>query len=186
MSVDSKNRTGRPVQIRGQFINCRHHSSTDPTKRTFHCAKYKTQKTNCEGCHTCPKCDSILFTFRLVQSRGRDCIHAEHDKSCVICGAYIEENLRLPLIRITEHKPEDACQVHGCKHTAYEGHQHLEEVDGHQVSFRICESHRRRIKTWRLHPNKGEDQRPIIFEHGQLVDNPEYTKKQGKHRKDQP
>lgn len=186
MSVDTKNRTGRPIQIRGQFLNCRHYSSTDPTKRTFHCAKTDSQRATCEGCRTCPKCDSILFTYKLAQSRGRDCVHVEHDKSCVICGAYIEESLCVPLTRIDEHKNNDACQVHGCKHGAYEGFQHSEEVDGQEVSFRICETHRRRIKTWRLHPSKGEDQMPIIIEHGQLVDNPKYTKKQGKDRKESP
>jgi len=183
MSEHSKNRTGRPIQIGGHFINCRHHRTTNETKRTFHCGKYGNVKTSCEGCPTCPKCDSILFTYRLVQSRGRDCIHMEHDKICIICGAFIEECLQLPPTRIAEHKAEDACQVHGCKNTAYEGHQHLEEVDGQQASFRICEPHRRRFKTWRLHPNKGEDQKPIIIEHGQLVDNPEYRKKQSRTRR---
>ena len=180
MSEQTKNRTGRPIQIGGHFTHCRHYRSSDCTRRTFHCGKYDAVKTSCEGCPTCPKCDSILTTYRLVQSRGRDCIHAEHDKSCIICGAFIEESLQLPLMRIAEHKAEGACQVHGCRHTAYEGHQHIEEVDGHQVSFLICESHRRRIKTWRLHPNKGEAQKPILLKDGQLEDNPAYRNKRSR------
>ena len=183
MSEQTKNRTGRPIQVGGHFINCRHYSSSDCTRRTFCCRRTGTIKTSCEGCRTCPKCDGILFTYRLVQSHGRDRIHAEHAKSCLICGVFIEESLQLLRIRIAENKVKDACQVYGCKNTAYEGHTLLEEVDGHQASFRICESHRRRLKTWRYHPNKGKDQKPIIIEAGQLVDNPEYSRKQSRSRR---
>lgn len=177
MSEQPENRTGRPIEVRGHFVNCRYYSAITGTRHTFLCGKNNSQKTGCEGCRTCPKCGGILFTYRLVQSRGRDSTYAEHDKSCIICGAFIEESLRLPRMRIAERKAKDACQVHDCKNIAYEGHQHLEEVDGRETSFRICEAHRRRIKTWHLHPSKGEDQKPIILEHGQLVDNPEYRKK---------
>ena len=177
MSVATKNRTGRPFQFKGQFIDCRHYSSKDPTRRLFYCDKYQTEKTTCEGCPTCPKCDSILFTYRMVLSQGRDAVHADHAKSCIICGAYIEEHLRFTLAKVREQKRKDACEVHGCKNTAYEAHQHSEEVDGRQASFQICESHRRRVKTWRLHPSKGEIQKPLVIEDGQLVDNPMYAPK---------
>jgi hypothetical protein len=168
MSVDNKNRTGRPILILGQFINCRHHSSAGSDNKSFRCAKHMRALKTCDACFTCPKCGSPLYDYHVHEHRG---------KSCAICGAYIEyQGGQPPKQRADEGKGEHVCQVQGCKHTAYEKHQYLEEIDGRTISFLICETHRRRVKTWKQAAGKDETQRPIIFRDYQLQDNPKYRK----------
>jgi len=99
-----------------------------------------------------------------------------HTKSCAICGAYIEEHYVGFTPKDNTEKPGDKCQVEGCNHTAYEGHQY--EADG--CTYTICLTHRSRIKTWQQHPDKGLEQTPILHQNGLLIDNPHYKIKQSK------
>lgn len=172
-------RLWRMTNVRGHFINCRHYRKTG--ERSFICGKYGRRRS-CEGCFTCPNCGGLMFTYNLSRSRTgrtdadgikRVCITITHTKSCALCGAYIEENM-IGFARQHGTKSENKCQVMGCPNTAYDGHTHEEDGQLHL----ICEHHRNKIKAWKQHPTKGEDQRPLIILGGKLVDNPEYVIKQ--------
>lgn len=168
-------RIKRMTVDRGHFIHCSHYKKTGTT--TFYCNKQKKTKRNCEGCFTCPNCGGLMYTDRLKKERNRNSIYVTHTKTCHLCGAYIEEHM-VGFVARQEQKRENSCQVQGCMNTAYEGHIH---EDGNKT-FQICEKHRNRMKSWRQHPTKGEDQKPLIMQLGVLIDNPRYTIKQGKRK----
>lgn len=118
-----------------------------------------------------------MFTYQLRKDRRTSCMFITHTKSCALCGAYIEEHY----IGFSEQQKENKigeCEVDGCTNTAYEGH---EFSDGTNV-YKICLSHRSRMRTWKQHPAKGESQIPLIVINGRLFDNPDYAIKQGKRK----
>ena len=175
-------RLKRLANERGRFINCRHYRK-QPEGLLFDCLKYGLNRKNCNGCNVCPNCDGRLTQYKTNRHNGKDSDYICIQKSCVNCGSFVEEEYS---VASRKSKPEakqrneqyQKCQVSGCPNTAYEGHIHVEEVDGVGVKFVICETHRRRHKTWRLHPSKGLQHKPLLVVLGMLVDNPDYSKKQ--------
>lgn len=170
-------RMERMRQDRGHYTKCRHYVKTG--ERTLNCRRHGQRRT-CEGCLVCPNCGGMMATYRMTKDYHRTQIFITHAKSCVICGAYIEENYVVAIPKQQSTKAAEACQVHGCRHTAYEGYTHTEESAGRSLVFRICVTHVRRMKTWRLHPGKGEEHKPLLLEAGKLIDNPRYAVKQRK------
>lgn len=173
MSPHDAARIKRLTQDRGHFTNCRHYRKLKD--RQFECSK-RGRIRDCTGCFTCPNCNGLMFTDKLQRDRRSDRIYITHTKSCAICGAYIEQQYVTFIPRSRQEHVEDKtkCEVHDCKNTAYEGYKHY--VDGHE--FRICITHHNRIRSWKQHPTKGDEQKPMIMENGRLVDNPNYTIKQ--------
>ena len=158
---------------RGHFANCRHYQKT--SDRTFICDKHGTRR-NCEGCMTCPNCGGLMYTYRRRSETTRDSLWITHAKSCMLCGAYIEHQYAAFIEKKREKKPEGKCQVHGCTHIAWKAHE-----EGSQT-FQICVIHANRIKSWRQHPTKTEQHKPIMAHNGELIENPEYMIKQGKRK----
>lgn len=105
-------------------------------------------------------------------------------RTCMQCGAYIEDEY-VEIRREQRNELEIAtsnvgkCDVRGCRNGAWEGYQHTEAG----ITFKICESHRRRVKTWRHHPDKGQEHNPLVVVKGALTDNPEYQIKQDRKRR---
>lgn len=175
-SEHDKARIKRLTVERGRYINCRHFRKRPD--HLFDCIKNGNSRKDCNNCNTCPNCEGQLAFYRRRVEKGqdRDCIYIA--KSCVMCGAYVEEEYvryktRDKTPRVTDSRK---CQVSGCPNTAYEGHVHKEFIGDRECEFVICEGHRRRIKTWRLHPDKGEQDKPIMIQLGKLVDNPKYKR----------
>lgn len=174
MTAHDAARIKRLTQDKGHFTNCKHYRKTGD--RTFICEKTEAPKRSCEGCFICPNCGGMMFTHRLKKDYQRNSLYITHSKSCALCGAYIEEYLVGFTQKKTKQKPEDKCQVEGCNRTAFDGFTY--EEDGQ--SFLICETHRNRLKSWKQHKTKGEDQKPLIILGNRIIDNDAYTIKQGK------
>lgn len=173
-------RIRRLTREHGQFKSCRHYKRAN--NRSFTC-KGKERKT-CNGCGTCPNCNGMMILYRRRTEKGYDrddiyLIYTYISRTCIQCGAYIEDefvSLRREERYEIHTSSEGKCDVRGCRNTAYEGHHHNEA--GH--TYTICETHRRRIKTWRHHPEKGPEHNPLMVVKGVLMDNPEYHIKQEK------
>jgi hypothetical protein len=43
----------------------------------------------------------------------------------------------------------------------------------------VCETHFRQYRTWKNHPDKTEEQRPVIILLGKVIENPRYHKRRG-------
>lgn len=170
-------RIKRMFNDRGHYKNCRHYRTSDVF---LFCEKFQKIKKSCDGCMICPNCGGLMYTYRLKKESMRNSIYITHSKSCVICGAYIEENF---IVNTTEKKKnsinkKNQCQVEGCNHTAYEGYEST--LLGYAVSFKICLIHKRRILTWRQHVKKSQSNIPLIIMFGKIYDNPDYKIKQEK------
>jgi hypothetical protein len=161
----------------GRHINCAHYRAISSTE--FLCGKDQQPKRTCNGCRTCPNCNGLKGLHQRISSIKRDCTYVMEIYICAICGAYYEYQYVIPH-RMIPPQAQHKCQVAGCAHTAYEQHRITFELHGQLRTFIICESHHRRQKTWRQHPGKGDEHRPIIIIDGILRDNPHYHKKQGK------
>lgn len=164
-------------QDRGHFTGCRHYKKSGD--RNFTCGKTDIQKKTCSGCMTCPNCGGMMYTHRMRKEPNRNYTYITHAKSCAICGAYIEEQYVLASQAKQEIRKENQCQVVGCVCSTYEGYR-TDEIHSAGNAFTICLTHKRRIKTWRLHAGKGIEHVPLIVREGRLYDNPDYEKKQGK------
>jgi cobyrinic acid a,c-diamide synthase len=164
---------------RGHYPNCRHYKKTGD--RTFLCKKNDTQKKNCSGCMVCPNCGGMMYTYRMKKDLNRNHIYITHAKSCNLCGAYVEEQYVMASQIKKEVSKENQCQVEGCRCGAHEGFR-TDDIHRADQTFTICLSHKRRIKTWRLHLRKGIEQVPLIVREGRLYDNPDYEMKQGKRK----
>lgn len=184
MTAHDAARIKRLTSDRGHFTNCRHYIRIKD--RSFECIKRGKVK-DCNGCFTCPNCNGLMFTHSMSKIKSvildqegipKKVTYVTHAKSCVICGAYIEEQYIAFSERIKQDKSDIKCQVEGCTHSAYEGHEYIEAGQ----TFRICITHRNRIRSWKQHPDKGDDQRPIMLHKGRLVDNPDYKIKQAKRK----
>lgn len=158
----------------GQYTNCRYHTRTQT--RALYCLKHQEQRMDCHGCMTCPNCSGLMFTYQVRLHRRRDHVVISHQKTCALCGAYIEEHY-IRYEQNEELQTGNSCQVAGCRHKTHENHQHAEQYGGQEYKFTICLSHFRKLKTWRLHPDKGEQHKPIIMVAGALIDNPDYKLK---------
>ena len=180
-------RLKRLTAERGRYVNCRHYRKR-PDAGLFDCTRHGEGKRNCNGCPTCPNCDGRLALYKTRRERGMGQDFIYRQKSCVHCGAFVEEEYVVSSPKAKGINKRAAgnqkCEVRDCPNTAYEGHVHVEDVDGVALRFIICESHRRRLKTWRLHPDKGEQQKPVQLQRGTLVDNPDYKKKQKRRNAD--
>lgn len=172
-------RMARMLQDRGHYPNCRHYKKNGD--RTFVCAKHNSTKKSCSGCMTCPNCGGMMYTYRLRKDQNRNHIYITHSKSCTLCGAYIEEHYVMASQAKRESSKENQCQVEGCTHTAFEGYR-TDELHSSNEAFTICLTHKRRIKTWRLHSGKGIEHVPLVVITGRLYDNPDYEMKQGKRK----
>jgi hypothetical protein len=172
-------RLERVKQVDGHYPGCRHYAKTG--EHTFHCTRHLKEKRECSGCMTCPNCGGMMYTHKMRKDIHREHIYITHEKSCSLCGAYIEEQY----IKIKPQEQKAArhnkCQVEGCKHTAWEGYRTTDEIPAMQV-FIICEAHRRRIKTWRLNSSKGPEHIPVVVISRKLYENTNYWIKQG-HKK---
>lgn len=175
MTAHDAARIKRLTQERGHYTNCRHYVRIKD--RSFECLKRGKVK-DCNGCFTCPNCNGLMFTHTLKKYFRSDSLYISHTKSCAICGAYIEEHYVGFMAKRKTEKTEIECQVEGCTHGAYEGHEYTEAGQ----AFKICITHRNRIRSWKQHPDKSEDQRPIMLHKNRLIDNPDYKIKQAKRK----
>lgn len=165
-------RAWRMEHANGRHYHCRHfHGRQSDTE--FLCNKNNQMRRSCNGCRTCPNCDGLKGLHQRISSIKRDCTYVLEIYICAICGAYYEHQYVIPH-RALPPQPQHKCQVAGCPHTAYEQHRITFELHGQLRSFIICETHHRRQKTWRRHPEKGEENRPIVVADGILRDNPKY------------
>lgn len=174
-------RAKRMQYERGRFINCRHYKKL-PEDKKFICGKEIKERHNCHGCTTCPNCDGSLAFYGREETHRRDAVYYRMSFTCIHCGAFIEEQEMVQ--QKTAHRKDTRrigeCEVEGCPHTAYEGRLHNTPTR----IWLICESHHRKIRTWRSHQQKGPEQIPVIELNGKLYENQDYrikqTKKAGK------
>jgi len=177
MSRHDAERIKRLTNDMGHFKNCRHYQRTGD--KTFHCRKYGTRR-DCNGCWTCPNCSGLMYQYHRKLSVMRDLelqksiTYITQSKSCMICGAYIEQHYVSFTEQLKPQKGSEQCEVQGCSHTAYEGKTH--EENG--TTYRVCISHANRMKSWRQHPTKTDLHKPILEMDGRLIDNPNYMLKQ--------
>ena len=164
--------------IDDQYPNCRHHWKLRKNDLMFQCGEKRKSLATCNECRTCPNCNGRLGLYRRHVSFVRTGAHISEEYTCLNCGAYYVRTFFLTGQQVRQGKEAGLCQVEGCTGRTYEGHQHQ---DGGKT-YLICESHHRRIKTWR-YGEKGDEQKPILCQDGGLVDNPNYRKKQGKRSK---
>lgn len=169
-------RLKRMIKKDGYYINCRHFVKPQDGGKPA-CKYHNSTITSCYGCTRCPNCDGVRAFYDQQSSTGMGKTYVTRADTCVQCGAYLTaENIIIHAEK--RHKQAgDKCQVEGCCHTAYEKHTHTDINDhGVQTTWTVCESHFRRVKTWRYNPEKGLNEKPLIVREGKLYDNPDYRK----------
>lgn len=174
--------------INGRYVYCPHYQGTlvDAYRpdTIFRCKKHG-ERVTCLGCSTCPKCGGMIICESSTISHGMHNSIIHRDMKCLICGLYTQEQVQVEKPKNEQKKkaivgkgqiPAE-CSVKGCKQRTWEGHTIDIETDNGTQTFRVCETHRRRMKTWRAHNGKGIDQIPVIYFLGELIDNPDYKYK---------
>lgn len=157
----------------GHFINCKYYGqrvSDDAVE--INCEKHGV-RNDCEECNTCPKCGGNLYGEPERYYDGRGYYDVYLNKACLQCGArYQGRAIKVPytgtwgkrdLIPISDLP---SCEVEECEKKAWDGHKFKD--------FDICLKHKRQMRDWKAHPDKGEDRIPLLEEDGLLVENPEY------------
>lgn len=178
--------TQRPEYVQndlGHYVNCKYYGqkvSDDAVE--VDCEKHGI-RDGCEGCNTCPKCGGRLYGEPEREYDGRGCYDVYQNQACMQCGArYQGRAIKVPykgtwgkrdIVPISDIP---SCEVEGCGKKAFDGHKFK--------SFDICFRHKRQIRDWKAHPDKGEDQIPLLEVDGVLEENAKYkiktTPKNGK------
>ncbi len=178
--------------INGRYVFCRNYqgNTIDAYKpqTTLICKKHG-ERINCVGCNICPKCGGRMYCENDAITHGMKNIIVSREMKCLACGLYTHERILVEKQREAKkkstrighgQKPPPFCAVKGCEHRAWDKHTATIDTNSGPRQFMVCESHKRRMKTWKQHKDKGLDQIPIIHFLGELIDNPDYKyKKKG-------
>lgn len=180
----SRSRT-EAESINGRFVNCPNYQGTKrdayQVETVFRC-KLFGERVNCSGCGTCPKCGGRVYIERKYISHGQMHTILTKDMKCLACGLYTTEQILVPkesrkkkqTRTVNGQRVPPPCSVKGCQHRAWDGQTVEIDTDTGPRTFPVCDTHKRRMKTWKRHKDKGLDKIPLIYFMGELIDNPEY------------